>query len=177
MTLALLIAAALLVPVRRRALLPSRRETARVRSRKTPDHLRLALLLQIGLTAGLTVRASLAAVAKHLDSTTRAAIDDVLREGLLTGLDRSLRSDRHGRLFQILADAHAAGAPAELAVATFVADEIDRLRSAATEQARTLPIKLAVPLTLCLLPGFVLLAVAPQIVLALRQMLTQVAGL
>lgn len=155
------------------------RRPTRVRSHadRSRAELRLAMLLQIGLAAGLSVRSCLVSVKQHVAPDTAAAIDAALREGLLIGLTRSLGSGHHDRLFRILADAQASGAPATLALGAFIADETERLRTAVAERARTLPVRLAIPVALGLLPGFVLLAVAPQIVLALRQMLSQIAGL
>lgn len=175
MLLALAVAVALVWAVHPLRAVHVRRPTAH---RPAPEaQLRLGLLVRIGLSAGLSTTAALAASRDHVDPRTASAVDDVLREGMMAGLAHALLNRDEAQLFQVLAHVQASGAPAAAAVSAFVADEADRLRAAATERAKTLPIRLTLPVALCLLPGFVLLAVAPQLVLALRQLAAQVGGL
>lgn len=143
------------------------------------DPLRLALLLRIGLSSGLSLSASLVMALPHVDRTTAEMIEAIRRDGLVVGLSAAMghRSGDRVQLFRVLADAHLSGAPVLFAVNTFINDEIERRRSAALHQARVLPVRLTLPVALGLLPGFVLLAIAPQIVLALRDLVGQVAGL
>lgn len=153
----------------------------RVRPHRQPAHgqaLHLALLLRIGLSAGLSLGSALAMAGRHLDPAEAALVTEVERQGLLVGLTMAMSSvdHQHSRLFRVLADASATGAPALFAVTSFIADESERLRTAALKEARGLPVKLTVPVALGLLPGFVLLTVAPQIALALRDLIDQLIG-
>lgn len=144
-----------------------------------PDPLGLALIIRIGLSAGLSLSRVLAMAASHVDSATAGRLRQVERDGLASGLTAALsrRDEPSSRLFRLLADAHLTGAPMVFAVNTFINDELERQRIAALHQARVLPVRLTIPVALGLLPGFVLLAIAPQVVLALRDLLGQVAGL
>lgn len=151
----------------------------RTKGAPAPDALRLALLLRIGLSSGLSVSGALSMARPHVDPATADLIRTITRDGLATGLTGAMarHSGDQARLFRILADAHVTGAPLVLAVNTFIGDELDRRRAAAVHRARVLPVRLTLPVALGLLPGFVLLGIAPQIVLALRDLLGQVAGL
>ncbi len=143
-----------------------------------PDPLALAMLIRIGLSAGLSLRTTLESVREAVGPRDADAIDAVLRRGLVTGLSEALRSPGHAdsRLFRLLAEAHMTGAPLAFAVSTFIVEESDRRRAVVLEQARTVPIRLTIPVALGFLPGFVLIAVAPEIALALQGLLEQVTG-
>lgn len=158
-----------------RAKFPRRRR----RSMPATSPLRLALLIRIGLSAGMSLAGTLAMSADHVDPRTARLIHDVRRRGLIEGLTAAMAgvSDDQGRLFRLLADAHLSGAPMQFAVSTFISDETERMRAESLYRARSLPVRLTLPVALGLLPGFVLLVVAPQVVLAVRDLLGQVAGL
>ncbi len=53
-------------------------------------------------------------------------------------------------------------------LAALAADMRDRRRSRADEEARRLPVRVLFPVVLCFLPAFVLLTIAPVLVVALR---------
>ncbi len=143
------------------------------------DSLELALLLRIGLSSGLSLSGTLDLLAAHAGPATRSLVRRIGRQGVASGLTSALASQSDGprNLLRLLADAHLSGAPVVFAVNTFINDELERRRAAALHRARVLPVRLALPVALGLLPGFVLLGIAPQIVLALRDLLGQVAGL
>lgn len=168
-----LVAAVVAVTYQPRVADPRRKHVAK------PDSLQLALLLRIGLSSGLSVAGALSMAKSHLDPATAETIRTVARDGLANGLTAAMgrHSGDLSRLFRILADAHVTGAPLVLAVNTFIGDELDRRRAAALHRARILPVRLTLPVALGLLPGFVILGIAPQIVLAIRDLLGQVAGL
>ena len=149
------------------------------KSHAKPNSLELALLLRIGLSSGLSVSGALSMASPHVDPATADLIRMMARDGLVAGLTAAMvrHTSDQTRLFRILADAHLTGAPLVFAVNSFISDELERRRAAALQRARVLPIRLTLPVALGLLPGFVLLGVAPQIVLALRDLLGQVAGL
>lgn len=143
------------------------------------DPLRLALLMRIGLSSGLSLPSTLAMAAPHVDRATAEVIGAVFREGLPGGLTTSLmrQTNESMRLFRMLADAHLSGAPLVFAINAFITDELERERAASLQRARVLPVRLTVPVALGLLPGFILVGVAPQIVLALHDLVGQVTGL
>ena len=168
-TIVLLVAFVVLRPIRDRSPKPAPRL----------DSLALALLIRVGLSAGLSLRTTLESVRELVGPGEESAIDGAVRRGLVTGLSDALLADLPGdkALFRLLAEAHMTGAPLAFAVSTFIAEETDRRRSAVLEQARTVPIRLTIPVALGFLPGFVLIAVAPEVAAALQGLLEQVAGL
>jgi hypothetical protein len=139
------------------------------------DHAAASLfadLVSLGLTAGLSLRAAVAAARGHLDGRLRreagdllAAMDRVGVASALAAVDGPL-SD-FGR---VAAGAAASGAPVAAAVAAFSAtrrqvDHADRVAA-----ARRLPVRLLLPLALLILPGFVVLAVGPALLQALARL-------
>jgi pilus assembly protein TadC len=63
-----------------------------------------------------------------------------------------------------LAQSHLSGAPAAATLDAFVASMHDAERYRSVEAARIVGVKLTLPLTLLLLPGFILLTIAPFVV-------------
>lgn len=129
-------------------------------------------LVSLGLTAGLSLRAAVAAARAHVDGRLRREVDD-----LVTAMDRigvasalaavdGLLSD-FGR---VAAGAAASGAPVAAAVAAFAATrrQVDHAERVAA--ARRLPVRLLLPLALLILPGFVVLAVGPALLQALARL-------
>ncbi len=60
------------------------------------------------------------------------------------------------------------GSPPADTLAAQAADARDRHRSAMRERALAAPVRMLFPLTLCFLPAFVLLAIAPSLIVAVR---------
>ncbi len=89
---------------------------------------------------------------------------------LALGLDpvqvwSALADDPHlGRLGRTLARAHSSGAPVVAAVERLADDLARSARADIEERARTVGVKAAVPLGLCLLPAFVLIGIVPLVV-------------
>lgn len=67
-------------------------------------------------------------------------------------------------LLRRLADAALSGAPPEPAIRGFIESERRRLHTRAVERARRLPVRLMIPMTLLLLPGFVLTVYGPAFI-------------
>ncbi len=146
----------------------------------------LALLLAVGLLAGLSVSLTCRQIARTVDSPAalrlRTAVERQQRgQPLLEALDQVLlaqplhhhtrRSPQEAPLGRILAllrsqiEDGAAVADALLELSTSVRDDA---RRQAETRARRLPVRMLLPLIVCVLPGFLLLTVAPVIIESLR---------
>lgn len=140
----------------------------RRRRRNRPDPgsaLDLGRMLLVGLASGLTVQAALELAGSELGGPTKAAVDDLLRRASASGLAAAL-AETEGILDVLaahLARAQVTGAPVFDAVAAFVERAESEERSRRLRKAKTLPIRLIVPVSLLLLPGFLLLVMGPAI--------------
>lgn len=126
----------------------------------------LAALLVIGLSASLTLAGALEASARQLTGSIETEIHDLLRRAHVRGLASAL-AETEGPLAALasqLARAQLTGAPMVDAVAAFLQTRRGVVRAALMESARTLPVRLVVPVTLLLLPGFVVLLMGPFVV-------------
>ncbi len=129
-------------------------------------------LVVLGLTGGLGLAQALAVAGTELESGLATEVDDVVRrmhrDGAAALLDAG--AGRAGRLYLMAGRAMATGAPLLAAVESFVDDthgEEARRRKAA---ARRLPVLMMFPLALLILPGFMLLLVAPALVSAVGRL-------
>lgn len=133
----------------------------------------LAGMLVIGLTAGLPLAPALELAAAEVDPWLAAEVRGMLRRGRRLGLATALAEGggRARRLYLRLARAQLTGAAMSGAVASFVDEERGAARARAMEIARRLPVRLVIPLTLLILPGFVLLTVGPSVLTTLSRLL------
>lgn len=133
----------------------------------------LVLIIRSGLTPHLAVRA----MARRAPPASRRGFVRVVRR-----LDRgSVLADALGVLVECTAPSYAAIADA-LATSerhgTPLAPVLDQLalearrrrRADAEADARTLPVRLSFPLVVCILPAFVLVAIAPAVMAALSSL-------
>ena len=142
------------------------------RQRSETDLPVLGELVLMGLTAGLSLAGALELAARHVSPELALEVRAVLRRARRSGLSVAL-GEANGvarRLYLLLARAQLTGAPSGQAVAAFVHDQRDAERARRLEAARRLPVRLMVPLALCILPGFVLLTVAPSVLGSLRRL-------
>jgi tight adherence protein C len=131
-------------------------------------------LLVIAVRAGCAPAAAIGVVSRHAPAPLRPVIDEVehrLRRGSCFADALSAFTDAVGTPAAGFVDALATTDRYGLAmqpVLDRLADDI-RLerRSAAERQSRTLPVRLAFPLVVCILPAFVLIAIAPAVIGAL----------
>ena len=129
------------------------------------DALVVARLLALAVASGQPLGRALADVRRRVPDAEASAIDDILGRASRDGLTRSLVetvgpvADLAGRL----AKAQVTGAPVGPALDAFISTLHDARRFQAVEEARTIGVKLIIPLTLLLLPGFLALVVAPFI--------------
>lgn len=155
------------------------RALGRIRARRRSerrmelDAVDLARFLLVGTGAGWTLERSLHAAAIHLDGPVRAGVETALRDARLGGLAPALleRSGPAGDLFRLLARSHLGGVPVRAALDTYIQDAMARRRAAAIERARRLPVRMVVPLTLLMLPGFVVLVAGPTVLMSARRLL------
>ena len=145
--------------------------------RRAPRHeidvLLVARLLALSIASGRPLGRALVDVGRRLPGSAPAAIDDIVVRANRDGLTRSL-AETTGPLADLaerLAKAQVTGAPVGPALDAFIATVHDARRFQAVEEARTIGVKLIVPLTLLLLPGFLALVVAPFVLEQLEGLL------
>ncbi len=132
----------------------------------------LCELVALGLSAGLSFSQALAHAASVSAVAIRHEVDALVRR-MRTGDIESVLAAQRGSLRNLAiaaARTQLTGAPLLPAVEA-LGDELtaaDRSRRLAA--ARKLPVKLAIPLALLILPGFVLLVTAPAVVTTLERL-------
>ncbi len=154
------------------------RSSRRLRARReaeqrTADELPLVGdLVGLGLSAGLSFTESLRLCGPYLRSGLAADVDDVVRRTTRIGNAAILEvsgDNRLGRLCRVAGRALTTGAPLAPAVQAFTDELRAERRTARLAAARRLPVVLMFPLALLILPGFVVLTVAPAMVGALER--------
>ncbi|MEM8747485.1 MAG: type II secretion system F family protein [Actinomycetota bacterium] len=158
---------------RLRPVLAERRRRAEMRA-ALPDTVDvLVLMIRSGLTPHLAMRA----MARRAPAPTRDGFDAVVRR-----LDRgTVLADALDALVEVTGPAYAWVADALTASerhGTPLAPVLDQLalearrrrRADAEAHARTLPVRLSFPLVVCILPAFVLVAIAPAVMAALSSL-------
>ncbi len=135
------------------------------RPTRSPDVALLGEMTLLGVSAGLPLAAALRMAASESEPRLEADVAAVLRAahqgGLAASLERSVGPAQD--LMRLLATASATGAPIRETLRGFVAEERLRRHAARLEQARRLPVRLLLPLSLLILPGFILLVAGPLV--------------
>lgn len=162
--LGILVLGGMLFVVRWRALAAARWVAART----AEDAITLAELTALGLTAGLTFPAALAAAHPHVGAELQEEVDALLRHSRRHGLAHALSAGQgHARpLYVAAARAVSTGAPLAASVALHVREARADAQSARLARARRLPVRLMLPLALLILPGFILVAIGPAVLSA-----------
>ena len=124
----------------------------------------LAELTALGLSAGLSFSAALAASADYLSAAAAARVRRALRVS-----DRA-ETDETTPLFALADRALVTGAPLLASIDGYATSLRRDRRAAAVERARRLPVKLLFPLALLILPGFLLLTVGPALLAGLGRL-------
>ena len=139
----------------------------------------LAQSLLIALTAGLSLAEALSSARPLLSSGLGPALDDVRRRALVSGLGPALQTAAGpgARILRQVGSAHASGAPLVLSLGALIHEIQQADRGAALTRARQLPIKMVVPLTLLMMPGFVLLTMGPSALSTFARLVGPIAGL
>jgi len=141
------------------------RLAGRMRTAKDDDAL-LADLTALGLTAGLTFPAAVEAATNSVPGDSSAAMRRTSRT--YRSVDQSLSDD--SGLFLVARRALSTGAPLLPAVSGYAAALHDAERARRLTAARRLPVKLLFPLALLILPGFLILTVAPALLGSLERL-------
>lgn len=129
-------------------------------------------LAAICLTGGLNIDTSLRIAVAAGAGPIAGDIEKVLAIARIDGLGEAMATAHGGgaRLYQTVSRAAAAGGPMLQSVRT-LADELwEEHAAAAVEKARKLPVGMLLPLTLLILPGFLLLAIAPAVLNAFSRL-------
>ncbi len=155
-----------------------RRRRRRPRPAGVEDIIRFGRLLVIPLTGGLSLANSLILTSQEAHPQLRVEVSQVLRRSRRTGLAQALAASggRLGELFGRMAGAHTSGSSLVRAVVAHVDNLHHQHRTDALARIRSLPVTLAVPLTLLIIPGFLLVLVGPPVVTRVTEMLTGLIG-
>jgi tight adherence protein C len=131
----------------------------------------LGELALLGLTAGLPFPAALSAAGARITGPLRGEVAMLVRRARSSGLELALAGSGGAArgLYIAVARAMSTGAPVAAAVQAFVDEQDARARNERLVAAQRLPVKLVIPLALLILPGFVLLTVAPALVGAVER--------
>jgi len=145
------------------------RATAARRARE--EVAELAELVTVGLTGGLDVQAALRLAAQTLDGPVGAQAEQVLRRMSIDGSAACFAVGGPGaEMYRIIGRGIRSGSPL-LGQMTRLADELHAdLAADRLQAARKLPVAMLFPLTLLILPGFMLLTVAPALVEAFARL-------
>ncbi len=136
-----------------------------IRRRAHPHHQAIRpilLLLLVELRSGLSALGALQAVARVYPEDAQVQLAS--RVATISGLTAAVNaaSGEMRTVLSQLARAQRSGAPLAETVRTMVESDIAAEKSARVARARTLPVRLMIPITLLLLPGLVLLFYAPS---------------
>lgn len=143
------------------------------RSRRPPSppsrQLVLVLLL-VELRSGLSVLAALQSTAAGLPDY--AVLRRVSRVATVSGLIGSIShcDDNLRPIVVQLARAQRSGASLTSAVRRMIEQDLAQMRSDKIAKARTLPVRLMIPVTLLMLPGLILVLYAPALIRTFNQL-------
>ena len=138
----------------------------------------LARSLLVALSGGLAPAAALRTARRSLTSALGGEVDRILRDSTRSGLAAALLSAEGagGRLFRQLGAAHLSGAPMILTLTALAKDLHESARAEAVQRARKLPVKMVIPLSLLMLPGFLMLMAGPAVLPSFRRLIGPMVG-
>jgi len=151
------------------------RRFRRARRRAVSQEADLAALCDltaIALTGGLGLQASLEIAAEYVGGAIETEVGAVLRRARVDGLAAVMGSARGAgrRLYRIIGQGAAAGSSLLDPVARLADDLHSELAANRLEAVRRLPISMLFPLTTLILPGFLLLSIAPAVLNAFTRL-------
>jgi len=155
------------VPRRRRC----RREEAALQREAPLAADLLAVAGAAGLTPFLALGVAATAAPPRAAARFRAILDGVATgEGRLAAVlaREAALSPPLAPILEVLVASEQLGAPAAVALSRLAADGRSRVRRAALARARTVPVRLLFPLVFLVLPAFLLLTVAPVLLVGAR---------
>lgn len=135
------------------------------------DVLLLTELTGLGLSAGMSFPVSIEAAAQDVGPVLASAVRATLRRsvrGAAASFETALGPAE--TLFRLAGRAAATGAPLLPAVNGYAAEQRSEERTRSLAAARRLPVRLLFPLTLLILPGFLILTVGPTVLAGLRRL-------
>lgn len=142
------------------------RRRARAPQPRPADIVGVARIVAVAVAGGANLAGGFELASLLGAPGVRAEIDGLLRRSRTHGLGVALASS-NGRLAPLtgrLARAQLTGASLGPVLDAFIVTSEEEERARVLERIRTLPIRLIIPLALLLLPGFVLVVVAPGVV-------------
>jgi hypothetical protein len=138
----------------------------RIADRSATDAATLCDLAAIALTGGLGLSSSLALAAEGVGGEVEKEVAGVLRRARVDGMAPTMAEAAGAgkSLYRVLARASATGSEVGDSVRR-LADEMNAEQASARLGAvRRVPVLMLFPLTILILPGFLLLAIAPAII-------------
>lgn len=145
---------------------------ARADKKAKHDAVEAAELIGLGLAGGLSVGAAHRAALSHAPATVCPSLEELITSMEEMGIVAALEADKGPTVqsSRVLAAVSASGAPALPALRAQIEAEHGRRHAAEVERARRLPIRLMLPLTLLVLPGFVVITVGPAVIDSLARL-------
>lgn len=142
----------------------------RSRRPSSPNRQLVLVLLLVELRSGLSVLAALQSTAAGLPDY--AVLRRVSRVATVSGLIGSISQcdDNLRPIVVQLARAQRSGASLTSAVRRMIEQDLAQMRSAKIAKARTLPVRLMIPVTLLMLPGLILVLYAPALIRTFNQL-------
>ena len=139
----------------------------------------LARLLLVGLSAGLPLQSALTHAHRELRDGLAGDVAGVLKRSRVAGLAAALASvtGPGSRLFSLVAGSVVSGASVAPVLVGFLHERAADEKAARMARARRLPIRLTIPLTLLILPGWVLLFIGPPFVQGIADLVPTFSGL
>lgn len=133
----------------------------RPRRRPDPDPLGVSTRMLVLVGTGLPLLAALEAAAG-----TEPEVAEVVRRSRRLGTAGALAGSGGplAPLLHRLADAASSGSALEPTIRAFIDGERRRRHTRAIERARRLPVRLMIPMTLLVLPGFVVMVYGPALI-------------
>jgi type II secretory pathway component PulF len=140
----------------------------RARCRQYQKKVELASLCDltaIALTGGLGLHSALELAIDHVGGEVGVELERLLRHGRVDGIGPVMASaDGAGRrLYRIVGRAAGSGSALAESIARLADDLQSELAAGQLETVRRLPVTMLFPLTMLILPGFLLLAIAPAV--------------
>ncbi|MDE0232412.1 MAG: type II secretion system F family protein [bacterium] len=154
----------------------------RFRHRRQPprpeDVIAFGRLLVVPLTGGMSLANALTMASQEAHPQLRAEVARLLRRSRQEGMAAALAGSGGllGELLRRMAGAHSSGTSPVRAVLTHVENLHSQVRTESLSRIRSLPVTLAVPLTLLIVPGFLLVLVGPSVVSRVAEMLSGLIG-
>ena len=141
------------------------RQRSRERMNLRVDEASLAEMTALALSGGLGIYSALEMAADGVGGPVGATTTDLLRRIRVDGVVAATTAGGAGSdLFRTIGRAAASGAPLVDPVTRIAGEMRSELAADRLEDVRRIPVAMLFPLTLLILPGFLLLTVAPALV-------------